>query len=177
MESPYRRHHFPPEIISHAVRLYHRFTLSFRDVEDVLAEPGITASYEAIRSWCRRRVVHFNVTTNPTAFWTAQQMIEAFPEDTAPRYLLRDRDEIYGNYFRNRVAGMGIKEVLTAPRSPWRNLFVEPLMGSIRRECLGHVIVLNRKHPRRILNSYFGYYHRSRIHLGLEKDAAVERDV
>ena len=124
----------------------------------------------------RRRVVHFNVTTNPTAFWTAQQMIEAFPEDTAPRYLLRDRDGIHGNYFRERVAGMEIKEVLTAPRSPWRNPFAERLMGSLRRECLDHVIILNRKHLRRILKSYFDYYHRSRTHLALEKDAPVERE-
>ena len=125
----------------------------------------------------RRRVVHFNVTTNPTAFWTAQQMIEAFPGDTAPGYLLRDRDGIYGNYFRERVAGMGVKEVLTAPRSPWQNPFAERLIGSVRRECLDHVIVLNRKHLRRILKSYFDYYHRSRTHLALEKDAPVEREV
>ncbi len=125
----------------------------------------------------RRRVVHFNVTTNPTAFWTGQQMIEAFPEDTAPRYLLRDRDGIYGNDFRERVEGMGIKEVLTAPRSPWQNPFAERLIGSVRRECLDHVIVLNRRHLRRILTSYFEYYHRSRTHLGLDKEAPIEREV
>ncbi len=89
----------------------------------------------------RRRVVHFNVTANPTAFWTGQQMIEAFPEDTTPRYLLRDRDGIYGHEFRKRVEGMGVKEVLTAPQSPWQNAFAERLIGSIRRECLDHVIV------------------------------------
>ncbi len=104
-------------------------------------------------------------------------MIEAFPGDTAPGYLLRDRDGIYGNYFRERVAGMGVKEVLTAPRSPWQNPFAERLIGSVRRECLDHVIVLNRKHLRRILKSYFDYYHRSRTHLALEKDAPVEREV
>ena len=125
----------------------------------------------------RRRVVHFNVTANPTAFWTGQQMIEAFPEDTAPRYLLRDRDGIYGHEFRERVDGMGVQEVLTAPRSPWQNAFAERLIGSIRRECLDHVIVLNRKHLRRILTNYFGYYHRSRTHLGLAKDAPIEREV
>ena len=125
----------------------------------------------------RRRVVHFNITTNPTAFWTAQPMIEAFPGNTAPRYLLRDRDGFYGNYFRDRVEGMGIKEVLTAPRSPWQNPFVERLIGSIRRECLDHVIVLNRRHLRRILNSYFDYYHRSRTYLAMGKGAPVEREV
>ena len=124
----------------------------------------------------RRRVVHFNVTDNPTAFWTGQQMIEAFPEDTAPRYLLRDRDGIYGNEFRERVEGIGIKEVLTAPRSPWQNAFAERLIGSMRRECLDHVIVLNRKHLRRILTNYFRYYHRSRTHLGLDKDAPIKRE-
>ena len=125
----------------------------------------------------RRRVVHFNVTANPTAFWTGQQMIEAFPEDTAPRYLLRDRDGIYGHEFRKRVEGMGVQEVLTAPRSPWQNAFAERLIGSIRRECLDHVIVFNRKHLRRILTNYFGYYHRSRTHLGLDKEAPIEREV
>ena len=124
----------------------------------------------------RRRVVHFNVTANPTAFWTGQQMIEAFPEETAPRYLLRDRDGIYGDEFRERVEGMGVKEVLTAPRSPWQNAFAKRLIGSVRRECLNHVIVLNWKHLRRILKNYFGYYHRSRTHLGLDKDAPVERE-
>lgn len=125
----------------------------------------------------RWRVVHFNVTTNPTEFWAAQQMIEAFPYDTAPRYLLRDRDGIYGTEFRERVEGMGIKEVLTAPRSPWQNPFAERLIGSVRRECLEHVIALNRYHLRRILTSYFDYCHRSRTHLGLDKEALIEREV
>ena len=86
----------------------------------------------------RRRVVHFNVTKHPMAAWTAQQMIEAFPEETAPRFLLRDRDRIYGEEFRRRVAGMRIEEVMTAPHSPWQSPYVERLIGSIRRECLDH---------------------------------------
>jgi hypothetical protein len=90
----------------------------------------------------RRCVVHFNVTAHPTAEWTAQQMLEAFPFDTAPRYLLRDRDRIYGQEFRNQVAVMNIKEVLSAPRSPWQRAYVERVIGSIRRECLDHVVVL-----------------------------------
>jgi putative transposase len=122
----------------------------------------------------RRRVVHFNITEHPTAVWTAQ-IIEAFPEETAPRFLLRDRDQIYGEEFRQRIAGMKIEEVITAARSPWQNPFVERLIGSIRRECLDHVIVLNEKHLRRILKSYFDYYHRSRTHLSLAKDAPEPR--
>jgi putative transposase len=123
----------------------------------------------------RRKVVHFNVTAHPTAEWTARQLIEAFPEETAPRYLLRDRDQIYGEEFRLRIAGMKIEEVITAARSPWQNPFVERLIGSIRRECLDHMIVLSENHLRRILKSYFAYYHRSRTHLSLAKDAPEPR--
>ena len=119
----------------------------------------------------RRRVVHFNVTEHPTAHWTAQQIVDAFPDDTAPSYLLRDRDAIYGDAFRQRVKGMGIGEVLTAPSSPWQNPFVERVIGSARRECLDHVLVLERAHLRRILTRYFAYYHRARTHLSLDKDA------
>jgi putative transposase len=123
----------------------------------------------------RRRVVHFNVTEHPTAAWTAQQIIEAFPEETAPRFLLRDRDQIYGEEFHRRVAGMGIEEVMTAPHSPWQSPYVERLIGSIRRECLNHVIVFNETHLRHILKSYIKYYHRSRTHLSLAKDAPMPR--
>ena len=125
----------------------------------------------------RRRVVHFNVTSSPSAEWTAQQIVQAFPEETAPRYLLRDRDGIYGPYFRRRVRNLSIKEVLTAARSPWQNPYVERLIGSARRECLDHVIVLNEQHLRRILRQYFDYYHRSRCHLSLEGDAPEPRTV
>jgi len=130
-----------------------------------------------VRAHDRRRVVHFNVMANPSATWTAQQMVEAFPWDTAPRYLLRDRDGIYGDSFRWRIRGMGITEVLTAPRSPWQNPYAERLIGSIRRECLDHVIVLGERHLRRILSSYFRYYHRSRCHLSLDKDCPDPRAV
>jgi len=102
----------------------------------------------------RRRVVHFNVTDSPTAAWTAQQIVEAFPDDSAPRYLLRDRDGIYGGEFRQRVKGMGLAEVLTARRSPWQNPFAERVIGTFRRELLDHVIVLNEGHLRRRLRSY-----------------------
>jgi len=125
----------------------------------------------------RRRVLHFNVTENPTAAWTAQQILEAFPFDTAPRYLLRDRDGIYGLDFRARVDGLGIRQVPISARSPWQNCYAERIIGSIRRECLNHVIVINAWHLRRILKSYFGYYHRSRTHLSLDKDAPESRPI
>jgi transposase InsO family protein len=125
----------------------------------------------------RRRVVHFNVSEHPTARWTAQQIVEAFPDDTAPAYLLRDRDTIYGHAFRQRVKGMQIREILTAPRSPWQNPFAERLIGSVRRECLDHVLVLSERHLRRVLTSYFAYYHGARTHLSLEKDAPDARPI
>src|SRR2546427_1054663 len=125
----------------------------------------------------RRRVVHFNVTEHPTAHWTAQQIVDAFPDDTAPSYLLRDRDQVYGEQFRHRVKGMRIDEVLTAPHSPWQNPFAERLIGSIRRECLNHVLVLGEQHLRRILARYFSYYHRARTHLSLDNDAPNGRPV
>jgi len=113
----------------------------------------------------RRRVLHFNVTEHPTAAWTAQQIVDAFPDDSAPSYLLRDRDSVYGHAFRQRVKGLGVGEVLTAPHSPWQNPFAERLIGSIRRECLNHVMVLGERHLRRTLARYFAYYHRARTHL------------
>ena len=125
----------------------------------------------------RRRVVHFNVTEHPTAVWTAQQIVAAFPDDSAPSYLLRDRDQVYGQQFRHRVKGMQIEEVLTAPQSPWQNPFAERLIGSIRRECLNHVLVLGERHLRRILTRYFAYYHQARTHLALDKDAPDLRPI
>jgi putative transposase len=107
----------------------------------------------------RRRVVHFNVTEHPTAAWTAQQIVDAFPDDSAPSYVLRDRDSVYGHVFQQRVKGMGAAEVLTTPQSPWQNPFAERLIGSIRRECLNHVLVLGERHLRRTLARYFAYYH------------------
>jgi transposase InsO family protein len=125
----------------------------------------------------RRRVVHFNVTDHPTALWTAQQIVEAFPFEDAPRFLLRDRDGTYGQLFRDRVKGMGIEEVLIAPRSPWQNPYVERVIGSIRRECLDHLIVLSEAHLRRILNEYLEYYHEARTHLSLDRNSPTPRSV
>ena len=125
----------------------------------------------------RRRVIHINVTDAPTAQWTGQQLVEAFPWDAAPRYLLRDRDAVYGVVFSNRVHSLGIREVKTAPRSPWQNPYVERLIGTLRRECLDQVIVWNESHLRRLLRDYLTYYHRDRTHLSLEKDAPEPRPV
>ncbi len=123
----------------------------------------------------RRRVVHFGVTANPSAEWTARQITEAFPWDHAPRFLIRDNHPSYGRIFHKRLAAMAIQDVPIAPRSPWQNGYVERLIGSIRRECLDHVIVLNDRHLRRILSSYFTYYNQARTHLALDKDAPIPR--
>ena len=125
----------------------------------------------------RRRVVHFNLTEHPTAAWTAQQIVDAFLDESAPTYLFRDRDQVYGQQFRHRVRGMGIDEVVTAPQSPWQNPFAERLIGSIRRECLNHVLVNNERHLHRILTRYVGYYHQARTHLALDKDAPDVRPI
>ena len=123
----------------------------------------------------RRRVVHCNVTEHPTAQWTAQQVVEAFPWEEAPRYLLRDRDRIYGAAFRPRIRHMGIEEVVIATRSPWQNPYVERLIGSIRRECLDHVVVFHERHLTRILAHYFTSYHQWRTHLSLAMDCPKPR--
>ena len=125
----------------------------------------------------RRRLVHFNVTANPSAQWAALQIVQAFPHDTAPRYMQRDRDAIFGRSFRERMAGMGIDEVVSAARSPWQNPYVERLIGSIRRELLDHVIVFDENHLRRLLRQYASYYHGSRTHLSLGKDSPWPRPV
>jgi putative transposase len=130
-----------------------------------------------ILSHDRRRVIYFGVTANPTAEGAARQLLEAFPWDSAPRYLLRDRDGVYGEKFREAAVWLGIREVLTAPMSPWQNPYVERLIGSIRRECLDHVIVWNETGLRRVLKSYFEYYERTRTHLSLDKDAPIPRTV
>ena len=125
----------------------------------------------------RRKVVHINVTEHPTAQWTAQQFVEAFPWETAPKYLLRDRDAVYGAWFQRRVTNLGLEHVRTAPRSPWQNAYAERRIGSIRRECLDHVIVVSEGHLRRLLASYVQYYHRWRTHLSLAMDCPETRPV
>jgi len=125
----------------------------------------------------RRNIVRTAVTEHPTAAWLSLQLTEAFPWDTAPRHLLRDRDASYGSDFRSRVEAMGITEVVTAPRSPWQNAYVERVIGSIRRECLDHVVIFNERHLRRVLSSYVEYYRRTRTHLALDKDCPDPRPI
>ena len=130
-----------------------------------------------ILSLDRRRIIHFNVTKNPTAEWTSLQLIQAFPFDTAPRFLIRDRDGVYGPKVIDTHDFMDIEQIVTAPRSPWRNGYCERVIGTIRRECLDHVIVLGEKHLRRMLKEYLAYYHKDRTHLGLDKDSPEPRIV
>jgi len=125
----------------------------------------------------RRQLIHVAVTTNPTADWIARQISEAFPWNTAPTYLIRDRDGAYGQVFRRRVRAMGIRDSPTAPRSPWQNAYVERLIGSIRRECLDHLIIIGEAHLRRVLRAYADYYNRTRTHLSLNKDTPLARPI
>ena len=123
----------------------------------------------------RRDLVWINVTTNPTAEWVARQITEAFPWNESPRYVIRDRDRIYGTVVTRRLRAMGIRDKPIAPPSPWQNGFAERLIGSIRREGLDHVIVLGEAHLRRILKSYADYYNSVRTHRSLHKDAPIFR--
>lgn len=123
----------------------------------------------------RRRIVHFNVTDSPTPEWTSLQLIQAFPFDTAPRYVIRDRDSIYGEKVVETLRVLGIEEKVISYQSPWQNGFAERVIGSIRRECLDHVIVFGERHLRRVLREYVAYYHEARTHLGLGKDAPEPR--
>ena len=125
----------------------------------------------------RRDLVWTNVTANPTAEWVARQITQAFPWDEAPHYLIRDRDRIYGSVITRRLRAMGIRDKPTAPASPWQNGVVERLIGSIRRKCVDHIIVLGEVHLRQILQSYARYYNDIRTHRSLDKDAPVSRPI
>ncbi len=125
----------------------------------------------------RRRILHVNVTAHPTAAWTAQQLREAFTERDAPRYLLHDRDAIFGQEFRSTVEALGAKDVLTAPASPWQNAYCERVIGSLRRECVDHVIVLGERHLLRVVREYASYYNLARPHRALDDDAPLGRPV
>ncbi|MFH1279661.1 MAG: integrase core domain-containing protein [Candidatus Eisenbacteria bacterium] len=147
-------------------RLLHR---ADGDVSDSLRIRGLSHS--------RRKVLHFNVTDSPTAAWTSRQLIQAFPWDTAPKYLLRDRDKIYGHEFHRTARNLGFEQIKISPRSPWQNPYVERVIGSIRRECLDHIIIFSENHLRKVLRGYLDYYHESRTHLGLGKDCPETRPV
>jgi putative transposase len=153
----------------------HVATLVSMDVFTVPTLTGRILFVFVLLAHHRRRIVHVNVTEHPTAEWTAQQIIEAFPDQTAPRWAVRDRDAVYGDVFRRRVAGIGIREVISSPSSPWQNPYADRLIGSIRRECLAYVIGLGEQPLRRILTSYSVDYHGARTHLSLAKDAPTPR--
>jgi transposase InsO family protein len=125
----------------------------------------------------RRRLVHFNVTEHPTAEWTARQLLEACGLEERPRYLIRDRDKVYGERFSRQARMLDIREAVITPRSPWQNAYAERVIGSIRRECLDHVVVIGEWHLLRILSKYVAYYNRTRTHLSLAKDAPEPRSV
>ena len=125
----------------------------------------------------RRRLISLTVTANPTSEWIARQITDAFPWNEAPDYLIRDRDGSYGHAVTRRLSAMGIRDHPTAPRSPWQNGHAERLIGSIRRECLDHIVVCGEDHLRRILAAYSGYYNELRTHLSLEKDSPGDRPV
>jgi putative transposase len=125
----------------------------------------------------RRRIVHFNVTEHPTAEWTGRQLVQAFYDRKPPHYLIRDRDGIYGLAFRDQLKALDIEEIMIAPRSPWQSPYVERVIGTLRRECLDHVIVMGETHLRRIVRRYLNYYHGSRTHMALEKDSPKPRPV
>lgn len=125
----------------------------------------------------RRQLLFFAVTAHPTADWIARQLSEAFPWESAPRYLVRDRDSSYGAPFKQRLRAMGIRDRPTAPRCPRQNAYAERVIGSIRRECLDHLVVFNQAHLARTLAEYVNYYNGSRTHLSLAKDAPLGRAV
>ena len=125
----------------------------------------------------RRKLIHFNVTKNPTSEWTIQQIRNMLFDYEAPKYLIRDRDKKYGNLFTEGINNFGIKQIITAYRSPWQNGYCERVIGTIKRECLDHVIVLNENHLKSILDEYVSYYNKYRPHLGLDKDSPEGRAV
>src|SRR5262245_24358502 len=125
----------------------------------------------------RRRLVHFNVTDQPTAEWTARHLLEACGREEAPRYLIRDRDGVYGERFSHQAKTLDIREAVLAPRSPWQNAYAERVIGSIRRECLDHIVVIGERHLIGILSKYVDYYNGTRTHLSLVKDAPEPRSV
>jgi transposase InsO family protein len=125
----------------------------------------------------RRELVWVSVTAHPTAEWIARQITEAFPWNEAPRYLIRDQDRIYGTVVRRRLRAMGIRDKPISPGSPWQNSFAERLIGSIRRECVDHLVVFGEQHLHRVLRAYAHYYNETRTHRSLNKDAPVPRPV
>ena len=123
----------------------------------------------------RRRILHVNVTTNPTAAWAAQQIVEALPWETNVQFLFRDGDGIYGEEFERRVAGLSLRQIVTARASPWQNAYCERVIGTLRRECLDHVVAVNERQLKGVLDGYVRYYNGTRTHLSLAKNSPISR--
>ena len=171
------RHHGPP---SQTWRTFLRNHADAIAAIDLCVVP--TLRFECLFAFLvvghgRRQLLWFAVTRHPTAEWLAQQIVEAFPWDTAPTYLLRDNDSAYGRAFTSRLRAMGIRDHPISARSPWQNPYVERLIGSLRRDCLDHILIFGERHLRRVLTSYSLYYNEARTHLGLAKDAPHRRAV
>jgi putative transposase len=161
-------------------RTFLRNHLSEMVAVDFAVVPTVTGALLfafVVLSLVRRRVLHVNVTSHPTAAWTAQQMVEALPWTPTARYVIRDRDGVYGEVFKRRVEGLGLQQVLIAARSPWQNAYAERFIGSLCRECLDHVVALDERHLLRVVRSYVAYYNRTRTHLALGKDPPDTRSV
>lgn len=147
---------------------------------DFLTVPTITFQtlyVFIVLSLDRRRVVHFHVTRHPTADWTALQLTQAFPFDPAPKYLIRDRDRIYGEEILRTIHNLEMEDKPTSPRSPWQNGYCERTVGTLKRECLNHVIIFNERHAFRIIRKFLEYYHDDRTHLGLGKETPSAREI
>lgn len=172
-----RQHRRPPSQSWHTFLSNHREALAAVYLFTVPTATFKPLYVFVVIEHARRRVVHINITPHPTAKWIAQQLTEAFPFDTAPEYLIRDGDAKYGSSVQRRISALGIKDIVTTPALSWENAYTERAIGSICRECLDRIIVLNEQHLRRVLKEHLGYYHKHRTHLGLDKDAPATREL
>lgn len=170
------RHHQPPSQTWRTFLTNHIGQIVAADFVVVPTATGRLLFVLVMLAHERRRVVHVAVTAHPTAAWTVQQLRGAFPWDQAPRYVVRDRDHAFDGWAESAKA-IGIRELLAAPRSPWQNAYVERFIGSVRRECLDHVIVFHEMGLQRLVHAYCAYYERSRTHLSLDKDAPIPRAI
>jgi transposase InsO family protein len=172
-----RRHRKPPSQSWRTFLANHKEAIAAIDFFTVPTATFNVLYIFVVIEHSRRRIIHFNVTRHPTAKWIAQQLTEAFPFDTAPTYLIRDGDAKYGFTVQRRIRTLGVKDIVTTPASPWENAYIERVIGSIHREFLDQVIILNERHLRRLLKDYLIYYHEHRTHWGLDKDTPTTREV
>ena len=164
-----RRRRKPPSQSWHTFLTNHREAIAAIDFFTAPTTTFDVLYVFVVIEHARRRVVHFNVTAHPTSKWIAQQLTEAFPFDSAPKYLIRDRDAKFGFGVERRISALGIKDIVTTPASPWENSYAERVIESLRRECLDQVIVLNECHLRRMLKEYLNYYHEAPHPLGVRQ--------